>query len=106
MSVMNVALIAITLVNIRQEREDKKLIEEEKVRQAELAKLEQEGGAILKGVLTEESDQSDQEKERNVERTCGQLMREGCLYCLKWRCLRGSSALNLLDFSMNVLCCI
>ena len=56
MSVMNVALIAITLVNIRQEREDKKLIEEEKVRQAELAKLEQEGGANLKGVLTEESD--------------------------------------------------
>ena len=40
MAVMNVALLAITLFNIRQEREDKKLIEEEKVRQAELAKLE------------------------------------------------------------------
>lgn len=56
MAVMNVALIAITLFNIRQERQDKKLIEEEKVRQAELAKQEQEGGAALKGVLTEESD--------------------------------------------------
>lgn len=33
-------------------------------------------------------------------------MREGCIFCLKWRCLRGSSALNLLDFAMNVLCCI
>ena len=31
-------------------------------------------------------------------------MRFCCLYALKWKCLKGASTLNLLDFAMNVLC--
>ena len=62
MAFMNAVLVTITMLNIKTERQEKILVEEEKKRQAELARQEAEGGANLKGVLTEDDEESEQEE--------------------------------------------
>ena len=63
----------------------------------------------VEGALNKQSEQmatttivSDDEEEKS----CGTMCKEISCYAVKFRCLKGASVLNLIDFAMNMLCFI